>query len=62
MSCLLTYLLTYETRLVSDIAVFVVERDVNLQLTKDRIPLRYPAREPAHELVRELDSVMEFGL
>jgi len=29
---------------------------------KGQIPLRYPAREPACELVRELDSVMEFGL
>jgi len=27
-----------------------------------QVPLRYPAREPACESARELDSVMEFGL
>jgi len=27
-----------------------------------QIPLRYPASEPARQLVRELDSVMKFGL
>ena len=32
------------------------ELSVSCQLTKDQIPLRYPARE------LELDSVMEFGL
>ena len=33
-----------------------------LLLRKGQISLRYPAREPACELVRELDSIMEFGL
>jgi len=35
------------------------------ELYKGQIPLRYPAREPARELVRaasELDNVVEFGL
>jgi len=56
---LMSFACMVQTRIVSDCPTKLVHWVLH---SKSQIPLRYPASEPARELVRWLDSEMEFGL